>query len=134
MQWESLGLKEVLELYVRLFYLFSDKMRLYNPSFLLSSYFSFSCCGNSDALMSVIEGFVYDPLIDNSMKGNEREETYRRSTGTTRRIMSHLRGTISDTVNAGKALSVASQVNTTIAKASSEANLSQMFVGWAPWE
>ena len=84
--------------------------------------------------MSVIEGFVYDPLIDNSMKGSEREQTYRRSTDTTRRIMSHLRGTISDTANTGKALSVAGQVNTTIAKAMSEANLSQMFFGWAPWE
>ena len=84
--------------------------------------------------MSVIEGFVYDPLIDNSLKSSERDQTYRRSADTTRRIMSHLRGTVSDTANMSKALSVASQVNTTIAKASSEVCLSQMFVGWAPWE
>ena len=86
---------------------------------------------SSDALMSVIEGFVYDPLIDNSLKSSEREQTYRRSTDTTHRIMSHLRGTVFDTA---RPLSVASQVNTTIAQASSEANLSQMFIGWAPWE
>lgn len=84
--------------------------------------------------MSVIEGFVYDPLIDNSLKSAERDQTYRRSADTTRRIMSHLRGTLPDTAKMGKALSVASQVNATIADATCKELLAEMFLGWAPWE
>ena len=86
--------------------------------------------------MSVIEGFVYDPLIEKSLQDNERDVTCRRSNeNTAGRIRSHLRGTVFDAANStGRALSVASQVNTTIAQASSEAKLSQMYIGWAPWE
>ena len=110
-------------------------MRLF-PAFIVINrvFHSFSCfLSYSDALMSVIEGVVYDPLIDNSLKSSERDQTYRRSADTTRRIMSYLRGTVSEG-NMGKALSVASQVNTTIARASDDALLCQMFLGWAPWE
>ena len=84
--------------------------------------------------MGAIEGFVYDPLFDNSCKSEERDQTYRRSAGTTRRIMAHLRGTLPDIADTGKALSVASQVNATITAAKSDTNLCQMFFGWAPWE
>jgi serine/threonine-protein kinase ATR len=108
---------------------------------------------HSDSFMSVLESFVYDPLLDHSAKkggmsrtnsaGNDAasqtaativEEIRERIMGVLRaKKIANKLGSVTKTQQASKLpLSIEGQVNHVIQEATSIDNLCQMFRGWAP--
>ncbi|KAK8854747.1 hypothetical protein IAR55_003486 [Kwoniella newhampshirensis] len=82
---------------------------------------------NSDSLMSVLEAFVHDPLVEWT-KPSERD--IRSSADRNLRpIKAKLRGIMEE----GAIVSVPSQVEALIKQATSPSFLAAMYVGWAPW-
>ncbi|WWC71522.1 uncharacterized protein I206_105480 [Kwoniella pini CBS 10737] len=86
---------------------------------------------NSDSLMSVLEAFVHDPLIEWMKSGRSKSEKDIKASAdrNLKPIKAKLRGIRVD----GTVLSVPSQVEALIKEATSQANLAAMYVGWAPW-
>nr|XP_019011517.1 uncharacterized protein I206_03617 [Kwoniella pini CBS 10737]OCF50298.1 hypothetical protein I206_03617 [Kwoniella pini CBS 10737] len=91
---------------------------------------------NSDSLMSVLEAFVHDPLIEwmksvSFITGRSKSEKDIKASAdrNLKPIKAKLRGIRVD----GTVLSVPSQVEALIKEATSQANLAAMYVGWAPW-
>lgn len=85
---------------------------------------------NGDSLMSVLEAFVHDPLVEwtkSSRKGTERDVRVQGDKHL-RPIQKKLRGVIDEVER-----SVPNQVEYLIRQATSPVNLGLMYVGWAPW-
>ncbi|KAL0490437.1 serine/threonine-protein kinase ATR [Acrasis kona] len=93
---------------------------------------------NKDALLNVLESFVHDPLVEwnkekksnaNSSKSS-RLTTSDSSTQTMKLIGSKLMGQMGDGL---LPLSVKGQVDALISEATSNENLSGMYIWWMPW-
>ncbi|WWD19107.1 hypothetical protein CI109_103565 [Kwoniella shandongensis] len=86
---------------------------------------------NSDSLMSVLEAFVHDPLVEWTKPGRSKSERDIRSSAdrNLRPIKAKLRGIMEE----GTIVSVPSQVEALIKQATSPSFLAAMYVGWAPW-
>ncbi|WWD02632.1 hypothetical protein V865_000672 [Kwoniella europaea PYCC6329] len=86
---------------------------------------------NSDSLMSVLEAFVHDPLIEWIKIGRSKSERDIKASAdrNLKPIKAKLRGIMEE----GTVLSVPSQVEALIKEATSLTNLSAMYIGWAPW-
>ncbi|WVR07527.1 hypothetical protein IAU60_004569 [Kwoniella sp. DSM 27419] len=76
---------------------------------------------NSDSLMSVLEAFVHDPLVE-WIKHASADKNLKP-------IKSKLRGIMAE----GTVMTVPNQVESLIKQATSPANLSAMYIGWASW-
>ncbi|KAH9248203.1 hypothetical protein BASA81_014163 [Batrachochytrium salamandrivorans] len=94
---------------------------------------------NRESLTTVLETFLHDPLCEWSKtrgRGAPREEPGEQENEKARYILQgisrKLRGFVSN-VNAGLSLSVEGQVHELISEATSTKNLSQMYIGWAPF-
>ncbi|KAL2915491.1 hypothetical protein HK105_204892 [Polyrhizophydium stewartii] len=92
---------------------------------------------NHGSLMSVLETFLHDPLCEWSKsrgRGAPREEHTEQENEKARRILHtidrKLRGT---PVSVGLPLGIEGQVDELISNATSAKNLSQMYIGWAPY-
>ncbi|WVQ82128.1 hypothetical protein IAT38_004256 [Cryptococcus sp. DSM 104549] len=85
---------------------------------------------NSDSMMSVLEAFVHDPLVEWTKPGRSKPDSIRSSADKNLEpIKNKLRGILEEKTVA----SVSSQVETLIKQATSPAMLGTMYVGWAPW-
>ncbi|OCF57218.1 hypothetical protein L486_04674 [Kwoniella mangroviensis CBS 10435] len=86
---------------------------------------------NSDSLMSVLEAFVHDPLIEWIKIGRSKSERDIKASAdrNLKPIKAKLRGIMEE----GTVVSVPSQVEALIKEATSLTNLSAMYIGWAPW-
>ncbi|ELR24308.1 serine-protein kinase ATR family protein [Acanthamoeba castellanii str. Neff] len=90
---------------------------------------------NKDTLMSVLETFIYDPLVEWTAKGHRStsaatgETNNESAVQTVADIERRLKGQEKSYVT----LSVEGQVHTQINEAISQDNLSRMYIGWAPW-
>ncbi|WVR00046.1 hypothetical protein IAU59_007188 [Kwoniella sp. CBS 9459] len=76
---------------------------------------------NSDSLMSVLEAFVHDPLVEWIRSASADKNL--------KPIKAKLRGIMEE----GTVVSVPSQVEVLIKQATSPSNLAAMYVGWASW-
>jgi len=86
---------------------------------------------NGDSLMSVLEAFVHDPLVEwtKSHRSKQSEKDVRVTADKNLRpIQKKLRGVIGEVER-----SVPNQVEMLIKEATSATNLGLMYVGWAPW-
>ncbi|KAL5033391.1 hypothetical protein BDV3_000378 [Batrachochytrium dendrobatidis] len=90
-------------------------------------------------LTTILETFLHDPLCEWSKtrgRGALREEPGEHENEKARYILQgisrKLRGHVSN-VNAGLSLSIEGQVHELISEATSTKNLSQMYIGWAPF-
>ncbi|WVQ74974.1 hypothetical protein IAR50_004582 [Cryptococcus sp. DSM 104548] len=95
---------------------------------------------NSDSLMSVLEAFVHDPLVEwaRSSRGKKSAEKDVRdirhsADRNLRPIKRKLRGVMKEKDDKNTVLSVPSQVDYLIKEATSPNNLGLMYLGWAPW-
>ena len=116
---------------------------------------------NKDTLMSVLETFIYDPLVEWTAKGHRstvralispsklchssslthaRTHTTQQSAATGETNNESAVQTVADIERRLKGqeksyvtLSVEGQVHTQINEAISQDNLSRMYIGWAPW-
>ncbi|OCF42201.1 serine/threonine-protein kinase ATR [Kwoniella heveanensis CBS 569] len=86
---------------------------------------------NSDSLMSVLEAFVHDPLIEWMRSGRSKSDRDVKASAdkNMKPIKAKLRGIMEE----GTVVSVPSQVEVLIKQATSPANLAAMYVGWASW-
>ncbi|WVW85570.1 hypothetical protein I302_107608 [Kwoniella bestiolae CBS 10118] len=86
---------------------------------------------NSDSLMSVLEAFVHDPLIEWIKSGRSKSERDIKASAdrNLKPIKAKLRGVMEESTGQ----SVPSQVEALIKEATSPTNLSAMYIGWAPW-
>ncbi|WVF72847.1 hypothetical protein IAT40_007665 [Kwoniella sp. CBS 6097] len=99
---------------------------------------------NSDSLMSVLEAFVHDPLIEwmrsvsspifsssADMQGRSKSDRDVKASAdkNLKPIKAKLRGILEE----GTVVSVPSQVEVLIKQATSPTNLAAMYVGWASW-
>jgi len=87
---------------------------------------------NRDTLMNVLYSFVHDPLVEWKKKGDSSEISELKASEIMRRIESRLRGQLGED-KMELPLSVPGQVHQLIEDATSEENLSRMYVGWMPW-
>lgn len=81
---------------------------------------------NGDSLMSVLEAFIHDPLVEWTKKKQQDVRTV--SDKSLKPIHKKLRGVSGDTTQ-----SVPNQVESLIKQATSDTNLGLMYVGWKPW-
>uniref|UniRef100_H2ZM58 Serine/threonine-protein kinase ATR n=1 Tax=Ciona savignyi TaxID=51511 RepID=H2ZM58_CIOSA len=88
-----------------------------------------------EPLMSVLKTFIHDPLVEWSRRGRSSSSS---SADTNEKALSHvndidkrLRGIIAK--NKGLPLSIEGHVHYLIQEATSEENLCQMYIGWAPF-
>ncbi|WVQ89598.1 hypothetical protein IAS59_003360 [Cryptococcus gattii] len=100
---------------------------------------------NSDSLMSVLEAFVHDPLVEWTSRVSElfaESGSYYQGRGKSdpRDIRSNadknlhpIKRKLRGVMNEGTVVSVPNQVETLIKEATSPRNLGAMYVGWAPW-
>ncbi|KAL7422782.1 hypothetical protein Q5752_002077 [Cryptotrichosporon argae] len=85
---------------------------------------------NGDSLMSVLEAFLHDPLVEWTKSGRKSEKDVRNSADRNLRpIKQKLRGIVGD----GTTATVPNQVDTLIKEATSTKLLALMYVGWAAW-
>jgi len=85
---------------------------------------------NRETLISVLETFIYDPLVEWSKTKPPSGEVENDSAVTTvKKIEKRLLGY----PEVGLPLSVEGQVHQQIQEATSLNNLSEMYIGWAPW-
>lgn len=84
---------------------------------------------NGDSMMSVLEAFIHDPLIEWT-KARHRSGTEVRAAADKNLapIQRKLRGVVGETEQ-----TVPNQVDSLIKEATSLANLALMYVGWAAW-
>eukprot|EP00026_Physarum_polycephalum_P005034 Phypoly_transcript_05060.p1 GENE.Phypoly_transcript_05060~~Phypoly_transcript_05060.p1 ORF type:complete len:665 (+),score=115.45 Phypoly_transcript_05060:90-1997(+) len=86
---------------------------------------------NRDTVISVLHTFIYDPLVEwSKTKPPSGEYANDDAVNTIKKIEKKLMGHPDDV---GLPLSVQGQVYQQIAEAISPKNLSQMYIGWAPW-
>lgn len=86
---------------------------------------------NSNSLMSVLEAFVHDPLVEWASRGaRNRSATEIRSTADNKlnAIRKKLRGVVGE-----MEMTVPNHVELLIKEATSVQNLGLMYVGWAAW-
>lgn len=85
---------------------------------------------NGDSLMSVLEAFVHDPLVEWTKSSRTKSEKDVRVAAdkNLRPIQKKLRGVIGEIER-----SVPNHVEALIKEATSATNLGLMYVGWAPW-
>ncbi|UOH82515.1 hypothetical protein LQV05_005222 [Cryptococcus neoformans] len=100
---------------------------------------------NSDSLMSVLEAFVHDPLVEWTSRVSKllaESGSYYQGRGKSdpRDIRSNadknlhpIKRKLRGVMNEGTVVSVPNQVETLIKEATSPRNLGAMYVGWAPW-
>ncbi|WWC90661.1 uncharacterized protein L201_005597 [Kwoniella dendrophila CBS 6074] len=86
---------------------------------------------NSDSLMSVLEAFVHDPLIEWMKSGRSKSD--RDIKASADRNLKPIKAKLLGIMDEGAIVSVPSQVEALIKEATSPANLSAMYIGWAPW-
>lgn len=93
-----------------------------------------------DVLMSALRPFYFDPLLDwkgKTSKIETGEVVNTMAVETLKKIENKLNGLVSSSgskaVNLNMPLSVAGQVQYLIKEATSHENLSQMYLGWAPY-
>jgi len=86
---------------------------------------------NSESLMSVLEAFVHDPLVEWTKNGRQKNEADVRSSAdrNLKPIINKLRGGIEGEITH----SVPNQVDILIKTATSPNNLGLMYQGWAAW-
>lgn len=87
---------------------------------------------NSDSLMSVLEAFVHDPLVEWTSKGRGKSDP-RDIRSNADKNLHPIKRKLRGVMNEGTVVSVPNQVETLIKEATSPRNLSAMYVGWAPW-
>jgi len=101
---------------------------------------------NKDTLMSVLETFIYDPLVEWSKREDHKREDHNRDTtsnlgfGSGEVENSSAVNTVSEIemrllgkVGVLLPISVEGQVHQLIEEAVSPENLSQMYIGWSSW-
>ncbi|ODO06790.1 hypothetical protein I350_04149 [Cryptococcus amylolentus CBS 6273] len=95
---------------------------------------------NSDSLMSVLEAFVHDPLVEWARSGRGKKSAEKdvrdirhSADRNLRPIKRKLRGIMKEKDDKNTVLSVPSQVDYLIKEATSPNNLGLMYLGWAPW-
>lgn len=95
---------------------------------------------HQETLMNVLETFIHDPLVEWSVKPSSRRGGGINRNGhevNNEEAMRHLQSIEKKLTGrvqtANLPLSVAGQVQQLIAQATSPDNLSQMYVGWAPY-
>lgn len=84
---------------------------------------------NGDSLMSVLEAFVHDPLVEwTKSRSKSAAEIRQRADANLRPIQKKLRGVVGETEQ-----TVSNQVDSLIKEATSTYNLALMYVGWSAW-
>lgn len=85
---------------------------------------------NGDSLMSVLEAFVHDPLVEwtKSHRTKSEKEVRQSANRNLQPIQKKLRGVMRDTE-----MTVPNHVEALIKEATSNHNLALMYIGWAPW-
>ncbi|KIR51714.1 serine/threonine-protein kinase ATR [Cryptococcus gattii Ru294] len=92
---------------------------------------------NSDSLMSVLEAFVHDPLVEWTSRGRGKSDP-RDIRSNADKNLHPIKRKLRGVMNEGTVVSVPNQVETLIKEATSPRNLltavqGAMYVGWAPW-
>lgn len=83
---------------------------------------------NSESLMCVLESFIHDPLLEWSKKGKGQPSTLLAASS-----MNIIEKKLGGVVQGVVPLSIEGQVSQLILDASSNENLSQMYIGWAAY-
>lgn len=84
---------------------------------------------NGDSLMSVLEAFVHDPLVEWTKSRNKTPAEIRAAADKNLLpIQKKLRGVVGETEQ-----TVPNQVDSLIKESTSTLNLALMYVGWAAW-
>ncbi|KAK4688808.1 hypothetical protein P7C73_g1302, partial [Tremellales sp. Uapishka_1] len=87
---------------------------------------------HSDSLMSVLEAFVHDPLVEWTKQGRQRSDKDVRAQAD--KHLQPVKRKLSGVLDkGGPVVSVPNQVESLIKDATSPHNLSRMYLGWAPW-
>ena len=85
------------------------------------------------ALTSVLHTFVYDPLIEWSNNRGKKPKTGEVKNDEGIRVMTAIEGRLKGKSGRGLPLQVEGQVASLIQEATSNVNLCQMYIGWAPY-
>nr|ODO02228.1 serine/threonine-protein kinase ATR [Cryptococcus depauperatus CBS 7855] len=86
---------------------------------------------NSDSLMSVLEAFVHDPLVEWARIGRSKSDKDIRNSAD--RNLQPIKRKLRGIMDEGTIVSIPSQVDALIKQATSPALLGAMYVGWASW-
>eukprot|EP00180_Rhodochaete_pulchella_P002209 Plantae.Rhodophyta-Rhodochaete_pulchella.ctg332.p1 GENE.Plantae.Rhodophyta-Rhodochaete_pulchella.ctg332~~Plantae.Rhodophyta-Rhodochaete_pulchella.ctg332.p1 ORF type:complete len:1106 (+),score=162.07 Plantae.Rhodophyta-Rhodochaete_pulchella.ctg332:1981-5298(+) len=88
---------------------------------------------NHDALMSVLESFLHDPLVEWPTKDTMSREKACATNDYAHRTLRSVEQKLLGVAGVGLPLSVKGQVDRLIIEATSQRNLSRMYIWWMPW-
>jgi len=88
---------------------------------------------NRETLLSVLETFIHDPLVEWTKDTKKMTPSGELENEQAVRIIQDIDDRLQGKTTSGLPLSVEGQVHQQIEQAVSTQNLSEMYIGWAPW-